>query len=122
MARRDISFQTEHGRDEDGRRIYTAEEYQGLEDQVGRLSDRDFKDWVRAPAEGRIRSEDEAESSEAGAGGMENMSAEERAKVLNRPSAYRSSSSEGDTSSSEGRSMEDMSPQERARELNGRSW
>jgi hypothetical protein len=122
MAKRDISFQTEHGRTEDGRRIYTRDEYRELDDAVDRLSDRDFKDWIRAPAEGRVRSEDEGESSEAEAEGMESMSTEERAKMLNQP-RHGSTSSTGDTSSSDtDRPMEEMSPQERAKKLNGRSW
>jgi hypothetical protein len=122
MAKQDISFQTEHGRTEDGQRIYTRDEYRDLKDVLDRLSDRDYKDWIRAPVEGRIRSEDEDTNEDEAGGGMESMSTEERAKALNQP-RHGSTSSTGDTSSSDtDRPMEEMSAAERVRRLNGRSW
>ena len=55
-----ISITTEHGTDNDGKRVYSAEEHSKLQDATGRMTDEQFQDWLSAPSDGRVRSADQA--------------------------------------------------------------
>ena len=52
MAKRGISITTEHGTDEDGKLIYTADEHAKLKDATDRMSEEQYDDWFWAGTTG----------------------------------------------------------------------
>lgn len=50
-----ISIETEHGRTEDGKLIYSQAEHDRLQHAVGRMDEETFRDWLDAPGEGRVK-------------------------------------------------------------------
>ena len=60
MAKRGITIETEHGTDDEGRLIYSAEEHAKLEAHAHRMSEDQYTDWDLASLQSRIVGADEA--------------------------------------------------------------
>jgi hypothetical protein len=50
-----ISIETEHGRTEDGKHVYSQAEHDRLEHAVDRMDEETFRDWLDAPGDGRVK-------------------------------------------------------------------
>ena len=52
MPKRGITIETEHGRTEDGKLIYTADEHAKLKDVTDRMTEEQYDDWFWAGTTG----------------------------------------------------------------------